>query len=163
MNNKNVVSHKQKLDAIFKKVEELEADPELIAHWSRYLCVLVSGFIEASVRTLITNYASARSSPEIAHFVGRRLKMFTNAKMNKIYDLVSEFGESHKEKLETSIDQEISDAVDSIVSNRHQIAHGQDVGIGFATIKRYYESAVKAIEQIEKQLDPKPPQHPQGQ
>lgn len=153
MKNKKIVSHKQKLDAIFRKIDDLGADSELIAHWSRYLCVLVSGFVEASVRTLIADYASNRSAPEIAHFVGTRLKMFTNAKMSKIYDLVSEFGEDFQKELEKSIDVEIKDAVDSIVINRHQIAHGQDVGIGFATIKRYYKSAVKAVEEIERRFD----------
>jgi hypothetical protein len=64
MKNKKVVSHKQRLDALFDKVEALDNDPELIAHWSRYLCVLVSGFIEASLRTILTDYVSARSSPE---------------------------------------------------------------------------------------------------
>ena len=50
MKNKKVVSHKQRLDALFDKVKALDSEPELISHWSRYLCVLVSGFIEASVR-----------------------------------------------------------------------------------------------------------------
>ncbi len=47
----------------------------------------------------------------------------------------------------------MKDAVDSVVSNRHLIAHGQDVGIGFGTIKKYYERVVKAIETLEKEFD----------
>lgn len=150
MKNKRIVGHKQKLDALFAKTKDLGEDAELIAHWSRYLCVLVSGFVEASVRTLIADYTSSRSAPEIAHFVGSKLKMFTNAKTNKILDLVAEFGNEYKEELAKALTEEIKDAVDSVVGNRHLIAHGNDVGIGIATMKNYYSSVVKAVEELEK-------------
>lgn len=153
MKNKKIVGHKQKLDAIFAKTKDLQDDPELIAHWSKYLCVLVSGFVEASVRTLIAEYATARSAPEIAHFVGSKLKMFSNAKMNKILDLVAEFGCNYRDQLANSVTEEIKDAVDSVVSNRHLIAHGQDVGIGISTVKKYYQSVVRAVEELERQFD----------
>ncbi len=150
MRHKKLVSHKQKLDSLFEKTKDLDSDPELISHWSRYLCVLVSGFVEASVRTLIADYASARSAPQIAHFVGNELKMFTNAKVNKILDLVAEFDKGYRENLANSLSDEIKDAVDSVVSNRHLIAHGGDVGIGINAVTKYYSLVVKAIEELEK-------------
>lgn len=153
MKNKKVVSHKQRIDALFDKVKELGDDPELIAHWSRYLCVLVSGFIEASVRTLLADYLSSRSAPEVATFAGQRLREFSNAKMNKILVLLGEFGNEYRMRIEKAVEGELKDAVDGVVSNRHLIAHGQDVGIGFGTIKQYFGKVVKAIEEIEKEFD----------
>lgn len=153
MKNKKLVSHKQKLDSLFAKTKDLDSDPELISHWSRYLCVLVSGFVEASVRTLIADYATARSAPEIAHFVGSKLKMFTNAKMNKILDLVAEFGDDYRENLANAVTDEIKAAVDSVVSNRHLIAHGKDVSIGITAVTKYYLLVIKAIEELEKHFD----------
>src|SRR5438874_7340827 len=100
MKNKNVVSHKQRLDALFGKIKALEGDPEFISHWSRYLCVLVSGFIEASVRTILADYLSSRSTPEVANFAGQKLREFSNAKMNKILDLVGEFGQEYRVRIE---------------------------------------------------------------
>jgi hypothetical protein len=150
--NKKVVSHKQRLDALFLKTKALDGDPELIAHWSRYLCVLVSGFVEASVRTIVADYVNSRSAPEVAHFAGQRLRSFINAKMEKILDLVGEFGTDYRTRLEQIVEGELKDAVDSVVSNRHQIAHGQDVGIGFGTVTKYYERVVKAIDAIEKEF-----------
>jgi len=127
MKNQKIVSHKQKLDALFAKTKDLNSDAELIAHWSRYLCVLVSGFVA-------------------------KLKIFTNAKTNKILDLVAEFGNDFREELAKVLTDELKDSVDSVVSNRHLIAHGQDVGIGIATIKKYYSSVVTAVEELEKQF-----------
>ena len=154
MKNRKIVSHRQKLDAVFAKASALNSDPELLAHWSRYLCVLVSGFVEASIRTLIVEYANSRSSPEIAHFVGKKLKRFTNAKTGKILDLFEEFSMEKRDGFANAIDDEVKDAVNSVVSNRHLIAHGQDVGISFVTIKNYYAAVVMAIEEVEKQFDP---------
>lgn len=149
MKNKKIVSHKQKLDAIFAKIGDLGADAELMSHWSRYLCVLVSGFMEMSIRTLVAEYVSRRAAPEVAYFIGQRLKVFQNAKTNKILDLIGEFGNEYRQNLDQRIDDEMKDAVDSIVTNRHSIAHGRDVGIGFATLKQYYTNVVKAIEEVE--------------
>ncbi len=152
MKNVRVVSHKQKLDSVFDKVNDLKNDPELTAHLSRYLCVLVSGFVEASVRTLIADYATKRSAPEVAHYVGQRLKSFRNAKMNNIIDLVSDFGDDFRIEFKKSINDELKDAVDSVVDNRHQISHGVDVGIGLPAIRKYYESVVSVVEELEKRF-----------
>jgi RiboL-PSP-HEPN len=154
MKHKLIVAHKQKIDAIFLKANDLNGDAELLSHWSRYLCVLVSGFVEASVRTILSEFASKRAQPEISGYVGKQLRGFQNAKMNKILALTSEFGSYYKDKIEKVVEGELRDAIDSIVRNRHLIAHGEEVGIGFDSIKRYYKSAVKAIEEIEQCFNP---------
>ena len=72
--------------------------------------------------------------------------------MEKILDLVGEFDLDLRHELEKATEGELKDAVDSVVSNRHQIAHGQDVGINFSTIRQYWEKVIRVIEQIEKQF-----------
>jgi hypothetical protein len=47
------------------------------------------------------------------------------------------------------IDREIKDSIDSIVSNRHLIAHGKSVGLSYATVNIYYGHCAKAIEILE--------------
>ena len=46
---------KQHLDHLFGEARALP-DPELKSHWARYLCVLVSGFVETSVLALYREY-----------------------------------------------------------------------------------------------------------
>jgi hypothetical protein len=55
--------------------------------------------------------------------------------------------------LQQYTDGEIKDAVDSIVANRHLIAHGESCNISFERLKKYYGSAVKAIELLESQCN----------
>lgn len=44
---------RQRLDATFKRVNLAPADAELQSDFSRYLCVLVSGYVETAVTELI--------------------------------------------------------------------------------------------------------------
>ncbi len=69
-----VVKHKQRLDSLFGKAASLPKEPELLANWAKYLCVLVSGFIEESVRTLMLKYVQSRATLEIQDFVGKQLR-----------------------------------------------------------------------------------------
>jgi hypothetical protein len=43
---------------------------------------------------------------------------------------------------------DIKDAVDSVVSLRHTIAHGGTVGVTYQTIGGYYERVKKVVGQI---------------
>jgi len=151
--NLQVVQHKQRLDALFGKAGELTNDAELLSNWARYLCVLASGFIEASVRTLILEYVSVRANREVTHYVGQKLRRFQNAKMSKILDLLADFSSEMREDLDTATKGELKDAIDSVVSNRHQIAHGASVGMSYVNIRDYYDRSVRVIEMIEDLLD----------
>ncbi len=56
-----ITRQRQRLDDLFQKAKNLP-DAEAQSHWSRYLCVLVSGFLENSVRITYTEYARKRAN-----------------------------------------------------------------------------------------------------
>ena len=147
-----IVQHKQRLDALFEKGTTLANDSELLSNWAKYLCVLTSGFIEESVRVLLFEYVHKRSSPEVEHFVNSRLHFFQNAKMSNILDLLGEFSSEFRTQMELLAQDELKDAVDSVVNNRHQISHGRPIGLSFMTIKDYYKRVVRTIECLEQVL-----------
>lgn len=148
-----IVKHKQRLDDLFEKGSIFSDDPELLANWSKYLCVLVSGFVEESVRVLILKYAKSKASPEIEHFVGRKIRSFHNPKMSNILTLFGDFSNKLKLQMESVTEGELKDAIDSVVQNRHQIAHGGTIGISFVTINDYYKRVLKVVEHIESMLE----------
>jgi hypothetical protein len=149
MKNVEAVRYKQRLDHLFKQVSALSDDIELQSHWAKYLCILVSGFIENSVRAIYTQYAREKAIPYVANYVTHKLKGFTNPNMEDILGLAGMFNPEWRTCLERNTEGELKAAVDSIVANRNLIAHGTDVGISFVTIRTYYQSAVKVIELIE--------------
>jgi len=151
MKNQEISRNKQELDYLFEKVTAFSADTYLQSHWARYLCILVSGFLETSVRIIYREYAKKKAIPQIANFVEGKLEDFQNPKMEKILQLTGLFNKDWENDLRRETEGELKDAVDSIANNRNKIAHGDSVGIGYIQIKAYYERAIKVIELIENQ------------
>jgi hypothetical protein len=147
---------KSRLDAVFRQAGGLGAsgDQELQAHFSRYLCVLVAGFVEVSVRRIFVRYAGGHSDPNVARFVTEQLKGFQNPKMENIYLLARGFSVDWEADLRTVTAGELKDAIDSVVANRHKIAHGESVGLSLGVLKGYYARVVEVIEVLEERYGP---------
>jgi len=134
-----------RLNDLFRQVAAFEHNPELQAHWAKYLCVLCSGYLETSVRTILKNHVRMKAAPHVADFVDGKLDEFQNPKMQKILELCGTFKGQWREKLGTHVEGQLKDAVDSIVANKNNIAHGRDVGLTYAAVKDYFECAKKVI------------------
>lgn len=152
---KNIVAlrNQQQLDNLFKKVEALQNDDELRAHWAKYLCILVSVFLENSVPAIYRQYARDKAAPYVVNYVDNKLKGFQNPKMNKILELTRCFSAEWEHNLRNATKNELKDAVDSIVANRNNIAHGESVGISYVRVRDYYQNVVKVVKLIERQCN----------
>ena len=150
MKTLEAVSYKQRLDNLFAQISAFSGELELQSQWARYLCVLVSGFLEVSICATYNQFVKNSASSQVANFVKCQLDGFQNPKMGKIIELTRAFNSEWASALETATGGRLKDSVDSIVANRHLIAHGKDVGITYTRIKDYYKDAIKVIEIIEK-------------
>jgi len=149
MNTLEAVRYKQRLDNLFGQISVFSGNPELQSQWARYLCVLVSGFLEISICAIYGEFARRTASPYVANFVKYELGSFQNPKMGKILDLTRAFNPQWANQLEVATEGQLKDAVNSVVANRIQIAHGRDVGITYARIKGYYEDVIQVVNLIE--------------
>ena len=86
MRNIEIERRENRLDSLFKRVGHVTEDPELQSHWTRYLCILVSGFLESSIRTMFASFAEKRAQTNVARFVTAQLSFLQNPKMGKILD-----------------------------------------------------------------------------
>ena len=151
MTNPEVIRAKQRVDHLFRQTRLVSDEIEIQSHWARYLCVVVSGFLESSVRTLYASYGRRRAAPQVAKFVDSQLKFFQNPKTERILELAHSFDSAWEAELRAAAEGEPKDAIDSIVANRNNIAHGESVGITFVRIRRYYESSLTVLELIDQQ------------
>lgn len=137
------------LDATFQRIKSLgpNVDIEVQSDFARYLCVLVSGYLEKSVAELVLDHAR-RNGATLQRFVEYETRRFTNANSQKLLDLVGSFHPDWRRSLETFMVDDIKDAVDSVVSLRHRIAHGGTVGVTYQRIGGYYERVKKVVSQI---------------
>jgi hypothetical protein len=140
---------KQRLDQLFKVARDL-SDPEIQSHWSRYLCVLVSGFIENSVELCLYEYSKNASSVHVSNFVSDRLRKFQNPKMGPILELFGTFNPEWRARIETETRGRLADSVNSIVTNRNKIAHGDSVTLSMSSLAAYYQDASSVIDILQK-------------
>ncbi|MCH8146745.1 MAG: hypothetical protein IH987_01965 [Planctomycetes bacterium] len=153
MRNIEIAKRENRLDSLFERIGHAAQDAELQSHWTRYLCILVSGFLESSIRTTFASFANKRAQSNVASFVTAQLGFLQNPKMGKILELVRKFSAEWAEQLEADTQGEIKAAVNSIVANRNKIAHGEDVSLGLVGLKDYYKSSKKLVKLIEQLCD----------
>ncbi len=140
---------KQRLDELFNSAWKLP-EVELQSHWSRYLCILVSGFLENSVELCLSEYSKKRSDSATANFVSAKLRGFQNPKMSAITDLLGAFKPEWRLELEEATQGQLSDSINSIVGNRNRIAHGESVSLSMSSLKAYYNDATTVVAVLEK-------------
>lgn len=143
---------KQKIDNIFS-LTKIIVDDETKSALSKYLCILVSGYIELNLKEIILEYATTKSSPTIQNYIEFSIQNMTNLKTSKIIENLKRFNLDWGTQLEDKINSEQKDAIDAIVANRNNIAHGKDVGISYSRIGVYYnrtQEVIKIIEEVVK-------------
>jgi len=146
--NNSIYLEKKRLDYAFKLIDNV-SDEETKSHLSRYLCVLVSGFIENSIKILLYEYANRNSSPKIVNYIQSKLNNIRNLNYERIKQILSSFSEEWFESFENKIEIDEKDALDSVIANKNNIAHGKSVGLTYVRIKDYYEKIVTIINNID--------------
>src|SRR5688572_22649469 len=147
MKNIEAVRYKNRLDDLFKKTK-LIADLEIQSHWSRYLCILVSGFLEISIPAIFVDYTNAKSSQNVYNYVSNNLEL-RNPNMERIIQLAYKFSNIWGEALKKETEGRIKTSIDSIFGNRNLLAHGNDTSISYHRISEWYEDAVLLINKLE--------------
>lgn len=136
-----------RLDRIFDSSNKVD-DDEIKSHLARYLCVLTSGYIEEAMKIIIREHVTPRASQNISNYVNSSARMITNLRCERIGKFLSEFNSEWKENFENQISDEEKDAIDSVVANRHLIAHGRNVGVSYVHVKNWYENTKSVVKKI---------------
>ena len=146
---------RQQLDATFKRAVGVGADAELLSDYARYLCVLVSGFLEQAVIELLLEYVRTHSDNLVQQHVEQRLRQLTNLKSKRLIDLLGSFDPDWRHHLEAFLVDEYKDVVNGIVDLRNNIAHGRYVGITMTRVQDYYLRIKVVVERVAQLCVPK--------
>lgn len=129
-------------------------DDELRSELTKYACVLSSGLLEVACRDILSRYAAKRSSPQVARYVRTQLEYLQSAKIGNITETLTAFDPTAATNWRLGLSDEQVDSIDSIVNNRHQIAHGRSIGLSFDVLRRYHSHAVGALVAMEQAFPP---------
>lgn len=133
-----------RLDATFIRARDLPTGSEAQADYSKYLCILVSGFLEKAVETLVAEYVGRRAHPSVHRYVSRTFKA-GNLNTQRLLDVVGHFDPELHDRFALYLGDERRDAINSVFGNRNNIAHGDDVGISYHRVKDYYASIKQVV------------------
>ena len=145
-----VHASRTRLDSTFERVAAIPVDQiELRSDCSRYLCVLVSGFLETSVIALVVGYAQEKAQPRVARLAERKLSKTTNLNGEKLSQFIGHLDPDWETELRKYLADERKAALDSLVNLRHQVAHGSQPGVSLATVKEYYKAIGEIVEYLQ--------------
>lgn len=152
--NARLESLKTNIDKLIKDADEnLEPDDEKKSHLAKYVCILISGFLENAVYEIYRDYALSKATDyKILQFVEGRLKDINNPNGNRLVNIASQFNEVWSEDLDNFLKiNNRKGAIGSIIKNRHKIAHGENSEITLNLIKQYWVRVTEVTEFMENQ------------
>ena len=135
--------------------KEFEAyNPQITAEIAAYFCVLLYGYYQITLQGMLLDYAVQKGPPEFAHFVEQRVSR-PSVSPSDLKGLLGNFSpewkKSMKEKMEERSDCE--DALVSLVSQRHLIAHGRCVSLSMVDLCQWKEQADEVMDWIRDLLE----------
>ncbi len=156
MRNRELLSQLNSLESLVERTDTATGgNIELIGHWGRYLCVLTAGFLENALVEVYSDYVKNAANSQVASFATKRLENIVNPKSGRFVETARSFSKRWADDLDKFLNQDGQrrrNAIDSIMSNRHQIAHGKNGRISVVRVRNYLLGCVEVIEFMEGQL-----------
>jgi hypothetical protein len=112
----------------------------------------VSGFVENAVTVLATAYCRERSQAPVGNYAGNQLSRLQNLNSERLGQVVGAFERSWREELIGFLEGPRKDALDSGLSLRNQIAHGESVGLTYVRVQEYYSRVKEIVNFLEKRF-----------
>lgn len=146
---------RDRLGAAVSLIDGNDLNTELLAHYARYIAVLMSGYVEQGVKELIREYARKRGDARLQRFVGKQLDRVNGIDTERLKQLLDALDPSWWSQLETQHADEL-EAVKSVVTLRNNVSHGGDSGVTVATVRGYLDRVDPVMRWLVERLDPAP-------
>jgi RiboL-PSP-HEPN len=103
-----------------------QGDPALLSDLAKYATVLAAGYLETAVEEVILEYGRRSQDRRISTFLEERMRRFNNPARSRILDVLLAFDSNWQRTAKIYLHQSATHtlALESIMSNRHEIAHG---------------------------------------
>lgn len=154
-NNSEINIQYNRIQQLISKAKEFEPDDELRSHFTKYICVLCSGFIENSIYHTFTDIAENSCMPSVVlTYAKSQLYKIQNANSKKIKELAKSFNPDWHDSIRDYMQEENRGAaINYILKDRHNIAHGRDSDITIINLENYLNKTIEVIKYIETELN----------
>jgi hypothetical protein len=138
-----------RIDRLFVLADNCD-DYETKAELACFAVVLTSGLVESTCRQILFSYTSKRADRAVLGYVESTLYFFQNPKCTKIGELLKSFDGNIADDFRNDLTEAEAAAIDSIVNNKNNLAHGENPGLGLEVMREYYQLVLSALEKFAK-------------
>ena len=133
--------------------KQTQLDDEIVADLAAYVCILLYGYFEISVKDMISNYSDRHPGEKLDDV---QTKNHHNFKPKELFKFLGHFS-SHWEyiaKQKILPDTQMYDTLRSLVADRNGIAHGESVDLRIVNIVEYKKQIVELLQLINGIINP---------
>lgn len=138
-----------RIDEVFERAVGFDSQPDIQADYARYLCILVTGYLEQAVVGVVLDYVDALGDASLSRYVAETLRRPGSMHAQSILQLVGRFNEDWEAQLDQKLTTRHREAIGSVYASRNKIAHGEDVDLGYRQVRGDYDLVREAIAFIE--------------
>ena len=115
--------------------EGIGSELEMQAHWAKYTCVLISGFIEQAVKEIILEHTSANAAPRIRKYIEGTWPNSKNMRSDAIREILDHLDPRWSDQYDAWVKtEERKKEINEIIKWRNYIAHGKESNTGNVTL-----------------------------
>ena len=115
----------------------------------------MSGFVEKSVTELLVAFAGREGSPVLQGYVEKSLRRRSaNVNKERLLQLLGAFDADWRTEYDAFVTDEREAALNSVVTLRNGIAHGEFSTLSLGRMREYWRSIEKIIDHLKDKLDP---------
>lgn len=134
----NRIRYRQRITELLKKnvgtADDFTLELELQAHWAKYNCVLISGYLEQSIKEILLEHVTANSQTRVRRYVETGWPNSKNMKADAIREILDQFDPGWGEKFDSWVKaDERKKEVNEIIKWRNDIAHGNEANTNNVT------------------------------
>lgn len=128
----------------------LSSEAELLAHWAKYCCVLISGYIEQATKEIYTEFAEKGAPLKVSRYVRETWNNSKNMKCDAIKTILHSFDEEWGREFEAwvSVDERKKE-INEIITWRNHISHGEEAKTNNVTLHSVKSKLRVAIELVD--------------
>ena len=120
---------------------------------TKYLLVYICGAYETEIKGMITLRAAKTGDKEVESFVKNTIKTFRSLKIEEIKGNLGRFSDGCKSIFDSKIKNTEAEArYSNIITNRHLVAHGNEINITFDELVISYQKARDVLGAIKEAL-----------
>lgn len=143
-------AEEKKLDNLLARISKVE-DDELQSHLSKYFCIKISGYLENVIKSLVETYSTDSCPKPIKSYIDGSLRNITNLSEDKLCKFLKKFNPDWETRFLSKVSEREIQSLNSIISNRNSISHGQHDNISYTYVSQYYmdlKGVVKLLKDI---------------